>query len=216
MIAEQTSTKTRSRFQTTFRALKHRNYRFWFFGQGLSLIGTWMQSMAQQVLIYRLTGSASALGIVSFMTVVPLVPFALWGGSLSDRVSKRKLLLVTQTLMLVQSILLGILTWTGTVQIWHVYVMAFLLGTFKAVDMPARQSFIVEMVNGKEDLTSAIGLNSAIHNSAKTLGPAWAGVLVAMLGEAIAFFLNGLSFLAVIISLLLMTDPPQTLARPEP
>jgi MFS family permease len=117
--------------------------------------------------------------------------------------------------MLIQSIVLGVLTWTGTVQIWHVYVMAFLLGTLKAVDMPARQSFIVEMVNGKEDLTSAIGLNSAIHNSAKTLGPALAGVIIAMLGEAIAFFSNGLSFLAVIISLLFMTDLPQTIARQE-
>jgi MFS family permease len=215
VIAEQTSTKISSRFKTTFRALKHRNYRFWFFGQGLSLIGTWMQTMAQQVLVYRLTGSAGALGIVSFMVVLPLVPFALWGGSLSDRVSKRKMLLITQTLMLVQSIVLGVLTWTGTVEIWHVYVMAFLLGTLKAVDMPARQSFVVEMVEGKDDLTSAIGLNSAIHNSARTLGPALAGVIVAMMGEAVAFFLNGLSFLAVIISLLLMTDLPQILTRQE-
>jgi MFS family permease len=215
MIAEQTSPKTRSRLKTTFRALSHRNYRYWFFGQGLSLIGTWMQSMAQQVLVYRLTGSAAALGIVSFMSVVPLVPFALWGGSLSDRVSKRKLLLITQSLMLVQSIVLGVLTWTGAVKIWHVYVMAFLLGALKAVDMPARQSFVVEMVNGKEDLTNAIGLNSAIHNSAKTLGPALAGVVVAMLGEATAFFLNGLSFLAVLISLLLMTDSTQMTTREE-
>lgn len=216
MIAEPISTKTRSKLKTTFRALSHRNYRLWFFGQGLSLIGTWMQSMAQQVLVYRLTGSAAALGIVSFMSVIPLVPFALWGGSLSDRVSKRKLLLITQSLMLVQSIVLGVLTWTGAVQVWHVYAMAFLLGAFKAVDMPARQSFAVEMVNGKEDLTSAIGLNSAIHNSAKTLGPALAGIIVAMLGEAIAFLLNGLSFLAVIISLLLMTESTQMSAREEP
>ena len=171
--------------------------------------------MAQQVLVYRLTGSASALGIVSFMVVVPLVPFALWGGSLSDRVSKRKLLLITQSLMLLQSIVLGVLTWTGTVEIWHVYVMAFLLGTFKAVDMPARQSYVVEMVEGKADLTSAIGLNSAIHNSARTLGPALAGVIIAMMGEAVAFFLNGLSFLAVIISLLLMTDLPRVLTKQE-
>jgi MFS family permease len=187
-----------------FRALQHRNYRLWFLGQGLSLTGTWMQSMAQQVLVYRLTGSASALGIVSFMAVVPLVPFALWGGSISDRFSKRSIILVTQTLMLVQAFVLAWLTWSGRIEIWHLYVMSFLLGVFKSVDMPARQSFIVEMVEGKEDLTSAIGLNSAIHNSAKTIGPALAGVIVAMTGEAVAFFLNGLSFLAVIISLLLM------------
>jgi MFS family permease len=156
--AEQSLKGAKRRVTITFRALHHRNYRLWFFGQGLSLIGTWMQSMAQQVLVYRLTGSASALGIVSFMVVLPLVPFALWGGSLSDRVSKRTIIIVTQTLMMMQAIVLAVLTWTDTVQIWHVYVMAFLLGTLKAVDMPARQSFVVEMVGGKEDLTSAIGL----------------------------------------------------------
>ena len=168
--------------------------------------------MAQQVLVYRLTNSASALGIVSFMTVLPLLPFGLWGGSLSDRVSKRTIILVTQTLMMLQAIVLAVLTWTGTVQIWHVYLMAFLLGAFKAVDMPARQSFIIEMVNGRENLTNAIGLNSAMHNAAKTLGPALAGVIVAVLGEAVAFSINGLSFLAVIVSLLLMRDLPQKTA----
>jgi len=166
--------------------------------------------MAQQVLVYRLTGSASALGIVSFMTVLPLVPLTLWGGSLSDRISKRMILLVTQTLMLLQAILLAILTWTGVVEIWHVYLMAFLLGALKAVDTPARHSFVVEMVEGKEDLTSAIGLNSAIQNGAKTLGPALAGIFVAVTGEAMAFFANSFSFLAVIISLLMMKDLPQT------
>jgi MFS family permease len=199
----------------TFRALQHRNYRLWFLGQGLSLTGTWMQSMAQQVLVYRLTGSASALGIVSFMVVVPLIPFALWGGSISDRVSKRNIILVTQTLMLVQAFVLAWLTWSGRIEIWHLYLMSFLLGVFKAVDMPARQSFIVEMVEGREDLTSAIGLNSAIHNSAKTLGPALAGVVVAMTGEAVAFFLNGLSFLAVIVSLVLMRVPVLAAARTD-
>ena len=198
---------------TAFRALRHRNYKLWFFGQGLSLIGTWMQSMAQQVLVYRLTGSASALGIVSFMTVLPLLPLTLWGGSLSDRVSKRGILLVTQILMLLQAILLAVLTWTGAVEIWHVYLMAFLLGAFKAVDTPARHSFVVEMVEGKEDLTSAIGLNSAIQNGAKTLGPALAGVFVALAGEALAFFVNSLSFLAVIVSLFMMKDLPQSSIR---
>jgi len=165
--------------------------------------------MAQQVLVYRLTGSASALGIASLMTVLPLVPLALWGGSLSDRVSKRNLLLVTQTLMLLQAILLAAITWLGIVEIWHVYVMAFLLGAFKAVDTPARQSFVVEMVEGRSDLASAIGLNSAIQNGAKTLGPALAGVLVALTGEATAFLINSLSFLAVILSLLMMRDLPK-------
>jgi MFS family permease len=191
---------------TTFRALRHRNYQLWFFGQGVSLIGTWMQTMAQQVLVYRLTGSATALGIVSFMGVIPLVPFALWGGSLSDRFSKRKLLLITQTCMMLLALVLGLLAWTGLVQIWHVYVMALLLGAIKSVDMPARHSFVYEMVEGRDDLTSAIGLNSAIHNSARTLGPALAGMIVALMGEAPAFLLNALSFLAVIASLLMMTS----------
>jgi MFS family permease len=125
-----------SRLRTTFRALRHRNYQLWFFGQGVSLIGTWMQSMAQQVLVYRLTGSAISLGIVNFMTVIPLLPFSFWGGSLADRVSKRKIILITQSLMLIQAVVLAILTWTGLVRVWHVYLMAFLLGMIKAVDMP--------------------------------------------------------------------------------
>ena len=194
----------------TFRALAHRNYRLWFFGQGLSLIGTWMQSMAQQVLVYRLTGSAISLGIVNFMTVIPLLPFSFWGGSLADRLPKRNILLITQSLMLLQAVVLAVLTWTGIVRVWHVYIMAFILGMIKAVDMPPRQSFVVEMVEGKDDLTSAIGLNSTIQNSAKTLGPAIAGVVVAAMGEAVAFFMNSLSFVAVIVSLLLMRNLPKT------
>lgn len=195
---------------TAFRALRHRNYRLWFIGQGLSLIGTWMQAMAQQVLVYRLTGSAVALGIANFMMVVPLVPLALWGGSLSDRLPKRTIILTTQALMLVQAVVLAWLTWTGAIEVWHVYLMSFFLGAVKAVDMPARQAFVVDMVEGKEDLTNAIGLNSAIFNGARTLGPALAGIAVAALGEAIAFLLNGVSFLAVIGSLLLMQNLPQS------
>lgn len=165
--------------------------------------------MAQQVLVYRLTGSASALGIVSFMTVVPLLPCALWGGSISDRFPKRTVLLATQTLMMVQAFLLAALTWSGVVRIWQIYLMALILGALKAFDMPARHSFIVEMVEGKDDLASAIGLNSALHNSAKTLGPALAGVAIAALGEAIAFLVNGVSFFAVLLSLLAMRNLPQ-------
>jgi len=170
--------------------------------------------MAQQVLVYRLTGSAVSLGIVNLMTFIPLLPFSFWGGSLADRVSKRNILLITQTLMLLQALILATLTWTGAVRVWHVYLMAFILGILKAVDMPPRQSFVVEMVEGKEDLTSAIGLNSAIHNGARTLGPAIAGVVIAVRGEAFAFFFNSLSFLAVIASLLLMRNLPQ-LIRPK-
>jgi MFS family permease len=190
--------------------LRHRNYQLWFMGQGVSLIGTWMQSMAQQVLVYRLTGSAVSLGVVNFMTVLPLLPFSFLGGSMADRLPKRNILLITQSFMLLQAVTLALLTWTGTIRVWHVYLMAFLLGLFKAVDMPPRHSFIVEMVEGKDDLTSAIGLNSTIQNTAKTLGPAIAGLVVAAMGEATAFFINSLTFLAVIASLLLMRGLPKT------
>ena len=165
--------------------------------------------MAQQVLVYRLTGSAASLGIISFIGLIPLIPLSLWGGSIVDRFPRRTVLLITQVVMLVQAILLALLTWSGRVQIWHVYLMAFILGAANAVDMPARQAFTVDMVEGKEDLTSAIGLNSAMFNGARAIGPALAGILVATTGEGNAFFFNGLTFVAVIISLLLMRNLPQ-------
>jgi MFS family permease len=169
-----------------------------------------MQTVAQQVLVYRLTGSAMALGIVNLMALIPLVPMSLWGGSLSDGFPKRTVVLVTQSGMLIQALLLGILVWTDAVQVWHVYILALLLGALKAVDMPSRQAFVVEMVENKDDVTNAIGLNSVVGNGAKTLGPALAGVMVAGMGEAVAFFANAGSFIAVIAGLFLMRDLPQT------
>lgn len=165
--------------------------------------------MAQQVLVYRLTGSAASLGIISFIGLIPLIPLSLWGGSITDRFPRRTIILITQTVMLVQALLLAMLTWSGMVQIWHVYLMAFILGAATAVDLPARQAFTVDMVEGKEDLTSAIGLNSAMFNGARAIGPALAGILVATTGEGNAFFLNGLTFIAVIISLLMMRGLPK-------
>jgi MFS family permease len=191
-----------------FRSLRHRNYRLWFFGQGTSLVGTWMQTMAQQLLVYRLTDSAAALGMVNFVTILPLVPLSLWSGSIADRIPKRTVLIATQSAMLIQALVLALFTAMGIVQVWHVYVLAFLLGAAKAIDMPARQAFVVEMVEGKNDLANAIGLNSAIFNGARILGPAIAGLAVATTGEAIAFLLNGLSFVAVLVSLLMMRDLP--------
>jgi MFS family permease len=192
----------------TFRAFQHRYYLLWFIGQGISLIGTWMQTMAQQVLVYRLTGSAASLGIISFIGLIPLIPLSLWGGSITDRFPKRTIILITQVIMLVQAFLLAALTWSGTVQIWHVYILAFILGAATAVDLPARQAFTVDMVEGKDDLISAIGMNSAMFNGARAIGPALAGILVATSGEGNAFFFNGLTFVAVIISLLLMRNLP--------
>lgn len=199
-------------FPATFRALRHRNFRLWFAGQTVSLVGVWMQNMAQQVLVYRLTGSAVALGTVNLLALIPLIPLSLWGGSFIDRSSKRKIIIFTQLAMMFQALTLAVLTWTGIVQVWHVYFLALLLGSVNAIDVPARQAFTVDMVEGKEDLTNAIGLNSAMFNLARALGPAMAGLTVAATGEGNAFFLNSLTFLAVLISLSLMRDlpPPRT------
>lgn len=164
--------------------------------------------MAQQVLVYRLTGSAAALGVISAIGLIPLLPLSLLGGSIADRASRRTVIVLAQTAMMVQAFLLAWLSWTGAVQIWHVYLMALLLAAAQAIDLPARQAFIVDMVEGKDDLTNAIALNSAIFNGARALGPAMAGALVAAVGEAPAFFMNGLSFVAVIISLLMMRNLP--------
>ncbi len=198
----------RGRLSNTFRSLRHRNYRLWFIGQTISLSGSWMQTMAQQVLIYRLTGSAAALGLISFIGLIPLIPFSLWGGSLTDRLPKRNLIIATQVLQLVQALLLGVLAWTGAVQVWHVYALSLLLSAVNAVDLPARQAFTVDMVEGKEDLTNAIGLNSAMFNLARALGPALAGLVVAATGEGPAFIINALTFIPVIVSLLLMRNLP--------
>lgn len=193
---------------STFRALRHYNYRLWFIGQTISLIGVWMQNMAQQVLVYRLTGSATALGMVNFIALVPLVPLSLLGGSITDRFPRRNIVLITQILMMLQAFLLAGLVWTGKVQIWHVFALSLILGMVNAVDVPARQAFTVDLVEGKEDLTNAIGLNSAMFNMARAAGPALAGLLVAAAGEGMAFFLNGLTFLSVIFSLALMKKLP--------
>ncbi len=198
-----------SRLPRIFRSLRHYNYRVWFAGQTISLIGSWMQSMAQQVLVYHLTGTASSLGIISMIGLIPLIPISIWSGSLADRVSKRTILLITQCIMMLEAFILAILTWTNLIQVWHVYVLSFFMGAAQAMDMPTRQAFTVDMIDGKDDLTNAIGLNSAMFNSARAIGPALAGVIVAITGEANAFFFNGLSFIAVIISLLMMRNLPQ-------
>lgn len=191
-----------------FRALRHRNYRLWFYGQTISLIGTWMQSMAQQVLIFRLTGSAAALGMVNFIALIPLVPLSLWSGSVADRYPKRLIVLIGQVIMMVQALILAVLCWTDAIRVWHVYVLSFVLGAVTALELPARQAFTVDLVEGKADLANAIGLNSAMFNTARAIGPALAGVVVAATGEGNAFFLNSLTFIAVTVSLLLMRNLP--------
>jgi len=183
--------------------MRHRNFRLWFFGQLTSLVGTWMQSIAQNWLVYELTGSAWDLGIVNFVGAIPLVPLTLYAGAIADRFSKRRIIFAMQAAMMAQAFILFALCSAGVVQVWHVIALAFLLGAAQALDTPARQAFVVELV-GKEDLSNAIALNSGIFHAARMIGPAAAGVLVATVGISGAFFLNGVSFLAVLGGLFLM------------
>ncbi len=188
---------------STFQALRHRNFRLWFFGQLTSLVGTWMQSIAQNWLVYQLTGSARDLGLVNFVGAIPVVPLTLYAGAIADRFSKRRIVFLMQAAMMALAFVLAALCWTGVVQLWHVLLLAFLLGAAQAIDTPARQAFVVELV-GKEDLANAIALNSGIFHGARVIGPAAAGLLVAFVGVSGAFFLNGVSFLAVLAGLFLM------------
>jgi MFS family permease len=187
----------------TFRALRHRDFRLWWFGQMVSLAGTWIQFVAQNWLVYRLTGSPAMLGLVNFVGLVPTLPLGLWAGSLADRFDKRRLVVIAQTMMFAQAAVLAALTVTGVVRVWHVMALAFVFGVARALDVPARQSFIIEMV-GKDDLTNAIALNSTIFNVARSVGPAVAGILVVAVGEGIAFTVNAATFLPVIGALLMM------------
>jgi MFS family permease len=194
-----------------FRALRHRNYRLYFFGQLTSLAGTWMQSAAQAWLVLKLTNSSLMLGVVSFAQFLPILLVGLFAGVVVDRIDRRRMLLGTQTLLMLSAFTLAALTWSGHVHVWHVIALAAFNGTVSSFDMPGRQSFVVEMV-GYEDLANAIALNSMMFNSARMIGPAAAGILIAWLGTGTCFFLNGVSFLAVIWSLYLMVIPPRTIA----
>lgn len=192
----------------TFTALKYRNFRLWFSGQMVSLIGTWMQATAQSYLLFELTGSPVMLGIAGFASGIPIWLFSLYSGLISDRFSRRKVILFAQTSMMVLGFILAILTFMDLVQPWHIIVLAFLLGTANAFDAPARQSFVVDMVP-KEDLTNAIALNSSVFNLGTIVGPSVAGLIYAWLGPAWCFTINGISFLGVIAALLLMNVPPR-------
>jgi MFS family permease len=192
------------------RAFRHRNYQLFFGGQLISLTGTWMQSVAESWLVFRLTGSSALLGVTSFVTLAPVFLFATIGGTVADRVDRHRIILVTQTLSMVLPLVLAALTLTGRVQVWHVFTLATCLGVVNAFDIPARQSFIVEMV-GREDLPNAIALNSTMVNGARVVGPAIAGLVVAAVGEGWCFLVNGLSYIGVLAGLLLMDVP----ARPR-
>ena len=186
---------------------RHRNYRLFFAGQLLSLMGSWMQTIGQAWLVYKLTGSPLALGLIGFLQQGPVFFFSVLGGTVADRVDRRRLIMLTQAAFLVQAATLAILSFTGLVELWHVACLALAFGLLNAVDVPTRQSFTVEMV-GRADLQSAVALNSIMFNMARVVGPAVAGVTIAMVGESWCFAINAFSYLAVLTSLFLMRVMP--------
>jgi predicted MFS family arabinose efflux permease len=198
----------------TFAALRHRNYRLYWIGMVISQTGTWMQTLAQQWLVLQLTNSPLWLGIVGFCSAIPILVFSLFGGAVADRVDKRKLIIATQTAAMIQALVLAVLTHSGRIQIWHVVLAALVLGTINAFDRPARQTFVADLVS-REDLANAIALNSTMFNASRIFGPSLAGILIAVpqIGIAGAFFINGLSFIAVIIGLVMIDVKPSRLGR---
>lgn len=194
-------------FRQTFTSLRYPNYRLWFIGQLVSLVGTWMQSAAQGYLIFELTRSSAQLGYVGFVGGLPSWFFTLYAGVIADRLPRRKLMMITQSCMMVLAFILAGLTFTGIVQAWHILVLAFLLGVANSFDAPARQAFTLELVERK-DLTNAIALNSTMFTSALVVGPAIGGLAYAALGPGWCFTLNGISFIAVIVALFLMRLAP--------
>ncbi len=200
---ETSSKNSASKLPNTFRALKHKNFRLFFSGQFVSLVGTWMQSVAQSWLVYRLTGSVVLLGLIGFASQIPVFLLAPIGGLVADRFNRRRILIITQSAAMIFAFVLAILTLTGTVQVWHLFVIAACFGIANAFDIPTRQAFAVDMV-GKEDLINAIALNSSMFNGARIVGPAIAGLLVAAVGEGWCFLGNAVSYIAVIAGLLLM------------
>jgi MFS family permease len=204
-------------WQAAGRALRHRNFQLFFSGQLISLVGTWMQTVAQSWLVYRLTGSGLQLGAVGFASQIPVFLFAPLGGIVADRSNRKHVVIATQAASMVLAFILAALALTHYVKVWHVFVLAALLGVVNAFDIPGRQSFLVDMV-GKDDLMNAIALNSSMFNGARVIGPAVAGVLVARLGEGWCFFANGVSYIAVIAGLMLMNvhAPARVSAKSSP
>ena len=196
--------KEKPQLKSIVRALRHRNFRLFFIGQGISLIGTWMQSIALGWLVYRLTHSAFLLGVVGFSGQIAVLLLAPFAGVVADRRNRHSLLILTQGVAMVQAFVLSYLVLTETVMIWHVIALSLVLGSVNAFDIPVRQSFFIEMIEDKNDLGNAIALNSSVVNGARLLGPSVAGLLIATVGEGLCFLINGLSYLAVIASLLLM------------
>lgn len=199
--------RKRMSWKQAVTALKYRNYRLWFWGQIISMFGTWMESTALGFLVFDLTRSPAYLGLVGFATGVPTWIFMLYAGVIADRMPRRTMLMITQTVMMVLAFALAALAFLHWVQPWHILVIALLLGTANAFEAPARQAFVLEMVEA-EDMTNAIALNSAMFNTAMAIGPAAAGLTYALFGPAWCFLINGISFIAVIAALRLMKLKP--------
>jgi MFS family permease len=196
----------------TLRALQYRNFQLFFGGQLISLIGTWMQNVAQAWLVYRLSGSSVLLGAVSFCGQIPVFLLAPIAGIVADRYGRRGIVIATQTASMLLAFVLAALTLTRTVQIWHVFMLSAMLGVVNSFDIPARQAFMVEMV-GKADLMNGIALNSSMFNASRVVGPAIAGILVATIGEGWCFFANGVSYIAVVIGLAWMHVPARRMTE---
>jgi MFS family permease len=201
--SEPASLQRRSRLPRGLSSFQHRNFRLFWFGMLISLIGTWMQSIGQSWLVLQLTNDPLALGIVAAAQFTPVLFFGLFGGIVADAISKRVALIATQSAAGVLALVLAILVATNQVQVWHVYVLALLLGIVNAFDMPIRQSFVVEMV-GREDVANAVALNSAVFNASRIVGPAIGGLGIAAIGIAPLFFVNAVSYIAVVIAILMM------------
>ena len=194
-----------------FGALAHRNFRLFFIGQGISLIGTWMQNVGEGWLILTLTNSPFYVGLTAALSSIGVLLFSLYAGVIADRTDKRRFIILMQVAFMLEAFTVSILVWTGVVAVWQVLVLATILGIASAFDIPMRQSFVVEMV-GKDDLMNAIALNSSLFNAARVIGPAIAGLLIGAVGIAWCYFLNGVSYIAVIAGLLMMRLPP----NPQP
>jgi MFS family permease len=213
-----TGGRIKPNLRQSFSALRHRNFRLFWTGQMVSLIGTWTQVIARSWLVYQLAANTGQqgfwLGMVGVASSVPVLVLSLYAGVISDRVSKWRIIVTTQAASMILALILAALTFTGVVQIWHVLAISVLLGVVNAFDAPSRQAFVVEMV-GKDDLVNAVALNSTVFNAARVLGPSVAGILLAVVGPAVCFLINGLSYIAVLIGLLMMHLPafqpmPQT------
>lgn len=195
-------------FTPALRALSNRDYRLFFFGQGVSLVGTWMQSIAASWLIYRLTGSALMLGIAGFLGQIPVFLISPIAGVLGDRWRRHRILLVVQVMSMIQAFVFAAVTLAGVVQVWHILLLTCILGIINAFEMPVRQAFVIEMIKDKSELPNAIALNSSIFNASRLIGPAAAGVIVAAAGEGVCFLINGVSYIAVIAAFVSMNVPP--------